>query len=179
MEDQRIRRHCNAVYNQNTIDRWTKGCILPFPKKSDLGIAKNYRGITLTSTAAKISSALLRNRREPKIEKNQNGFRRNRSMKSQILTIRLILGVRAENLEATILFVDFSKAFDFIDRGMMEQILLACGLLKETVTAIMMLYKNTKVKVCSPDGDRRFRHCSWETHFKKRRHIFNKKRKYF
>ena len=26
-------QHCNAVYNQNTIDRWTKGCILPFPKK--------------------------------------------------------------------------------------------------------------------------------------------------
>ena len=26
-----------------------KGCILPFPKKGDLGLAKNYRGITLTS----------------------------------------------------------------------------------------------------------------------------------
>ena len=29
-------RHCNAVYNQNTIDRWTKECTLPFPKKGDL-----------------------------------------------------------------------------------------------------------------------------------------------
>ena len=37
--------------------------------------------------------------------------------------------------------------------GKMEQILLAYGLLKETVIAIMMLYKNTKIKVCSPDGD--------------------------
>ena len=35
----------------------------------------------------------------------------------------------------------------------MEQILLAYGLHKETVAAIMMLYRNTKVKVCSPDGD--------------------------
>ena len=26
----------------------------PFPKKSDLGLVKNYRGITLTSIAAKI-----------------------------------------------------------------------------------------------------------------------------
>ena len=26
-------RHCNAVYNQNPIDRWMKGCILPFPKR--------------------------------------------------------------------------------------------------------------------------------------------------
>ena len=47
-------RHCNAVYNQNTIDRWTKGCTLPFSKKSDLVIAKNYQGITLTSITAKI-----------------------------------------------------------------------------------------------------------------------------
>ena len=62
-------RHCNAVYNQNTIDRWTKGCILPFPKKGDLGIAKNYIGITLISIADKIYNALLRNNIEPETEK--------------------------------------------------------------------------------------------------------------
>ncbi len=26
--------------------------------------------------------------------------------------------------------------------------------LKQTIAAIMMLYRNTKVKVCSPDGDK-------------------------
>ena len=73
---------------------------------------------------------------------------------SQILTIcRILEGVRAKNLEATIFFVDFTKAFDSIHRGKMEQILLAYGLSKETVEAIMMLYRNSKVKVCSPDGD--------------------------
>ena len=35
----------------------------------------------------------------------------------------------------------------------MEQIFLAYGHPKETVATIMMLYKNTKVKVCSQDGD--------------------------
>ena len=89
--DDILLRQCNAVYSQNRIERWTKGCILPFPKKGDLGLAKNYRGITLTSIAAKIYNALLRNRIEPKIDnilrKNQNGFRRNRSTTSQILTI--------------------------------------------------------------------------------------------
>ena len=35
----------------------------------------------------------------------------------------------------------------------MEQILLAYGLPKETVAAITILYRNTKVKVWSPDGD--------------------------
>ena len=97
--DDILLRHCNAVYNQNPIDRWMKGCILPFPKKGNLGLTKKYQGITLTSIAAKIYSALLRNRIEPKIDnilrKNQNGFRRNRSTTSQILTIRRTLeGVR-------------------------------------------------------------------------------------
>ena len=35
----------------------------------------------------------------------------------------------------------------------MEQILLAYGLQKETVAAIMMLYRKAKVKVRSPDGN--------------------------
>ena len=86
--DDTLLRHCYAVYNQNPIDRWMKGCILPFPKKGDLRLAKNYRGITLTSIAAKIYNALLRNRIEPEIDnilrKNQNGFKRNRSTTSQI-----------------------------------------------------------------------------------------------
>ena len=130
----------------------------PFPKKGDLGLAKNYRGITLTSIEAKIYNAQQRNRIEPQIDnvlrKNQNGFRRNRTTTSQILTIcRILEGARAKNLQATLLFVDFTKAFDSIHRGKMEQILLAYGLPKETVAAITILYKNTKVKVRSPDGD--------------------------
>ena len=70
------------------------------------------------------------------------------------MTIRSILeGVRAKNLRAIILFVDFTKAFDSILRGKMEQILLAYGIPKKTVAAITILYRNTKVKVRSLDAD--------------------------
>ena len=78
--------YCNTVYIQNTIERWTKGW-----KKDDLGIAKNYWGITLTSIATKIYTVLLLNCIEPHIEKilrkNQNGFRINWSTTSQTLTL--------------------------------------------------------------------------------------------
>ena len=66
--DDILLRHCNAVYNQKTIDRERKGCILPFPKNDDLGIVKNYRGITLTSIVAKIYDTLLLNRIESEME---------------------------------------------------------------------------------------------------------------
>ena len=129
---------------------------LPFPKKGDLVLAKNFQDITLKSITAKIYNTLLRNRIEPKIDnilrKKQNGSRRNRSTTSQILAIRRILeGVQAKNLQATILFVDFAKAFDSIHWGKMEQILIAYGVQKETVAAIMILYRNTKMKVRFPD----------------------------
>ena len=82
-----------------------------------------------------VYNALLRNRIELKTEKilrnKQNGFRRKRSTTSQILTIpRILVSVRAKNLEAMIFFVDFFKAFDSIHRGKMEQILLANSLPK-------------------------------------------------
>ena len=149
--DDILLRHCNAVYNQNHIDRWTKGCIFPYPNKADLALAQNYHGITLTSIAVKIYNSLLRNRIEPKIEKilrkNQNGFRRNRSTTSQILTIRRILeGVRAKHLETAILFVEVANAFDSIHREKIEQILLTSDVPKETIAAIMMLYRNMKKK---------------------------------
>ena len=63
-------------------------------------------------------------------------------MTSQILTIRRILeGVRTKKLQAILLFADFTKAFDSIHRGKMEQILQAYGLPKETVAAITILYR--------------------------------------
>ena len=62
----------------------------------------------------------------------------------------------AKNLEAILMFVVFSKAFDSILRRKMEQILLTYSFPRETVSAIMMHYKNTKAMVRSPDSDTDF-----------------------
>ena len=64
-----------------------------------------------------------------------------------------ILSCWVKNLLATLLFVDFTKAFDSIHRGKMEQILQPYGLPKETVASITIIYRNTKEKVRSPYGD--------------------------
>ena len=67
------------------------------------------------------------------LRKNLKGFWRNQSTTSQILTICLIIGgVHAKNPKATLVFVDFSKAFDSIQRDNMAQIQLVYDFPKET-----------------------------------------------
>ena len=59
--DDLLLQFCNTIYNQNTIEKWKKACIFPFPKEADLKTFKNYWGITLTSIMAKVYNALLLN----------------------------------------------------------------------------------------------------------------------
>ena len=61
--------YCNEVYKGNVIQSWTEGCILPFPKKGELGRTSNYRVIALISIAAKIYKVLLLSRIQPEMEK--------------------------------------------------------------------------------------------------------------
>jgi hypothetical protein len=63
--------------------------------------------------------------------KNQNGFVPGRSTVSQILALlKLIEVIIWCNLEALITFQNFSKAFDFLHRGKLMNILRTYGILK-------------------------------------------------
>ena len=77
-------RHCNAVYNQNTTDRWTKR-----RKSPELSRYNPYIHIQCSTT------------QPHRTENRDNTYEKPKwlSTTSQILTIRRILeGVRAKNL---------------------------------------------------------------------------------
>ena len=150
---------CNHTFDSHTPpSAWLTGGIIPVPKKGDLTLPSNYRGITLMPIAAKVYNKLILNRLTPYIDpllrKNQNGFRKGRGTLSQILSIRRILEeMRKLNKEAIISFVDFRKAFDSVSREKMFEILPLYGIPDKIVSAIRALYTSTKAKVVSPDGD--------------------------
>ena len=132
--------------------------IIPVPKSGDLSKTDNYRGMSLICIIAKMYNRLILNRIRSVIDirlrVNQNGFRPKRSTVAQILTLRRIIeGVKANNIEAVMTFIDFKKAFDSIDRGKMMRILKAYGIPPNLLQAIEMMYTNTKAKVVSPDGE--------------------------
>ena len=96
--------------------------------------------ISITLIAAKVYNALLLNHIQFEVKRKFIG--KIRTVFREILPchrfwLSIIEGVCAKNFEATQLFINFSKAFDSIYRGKMEQILVIYGFPKETVTAII------------------------------------------
>ena len=132
--------------------------VVSVPKSGDLSKTDNYRGISLICIIAKIYNRLILNRIRSVIDVrlriNQNGFRSKRTTVAQILALRRIIeGVKANNLKATMTFIDFKKAFDTIHRGKMLRILKAYGIPPNLLRAIEKMYSNTKAKIVTPDGE--------------------------
>ena len=149
------------VLNGEKPTQWSETNLKPLQKSGDLSSSDNYRSIALSSIAAKLTNKMLLNRMLPFIEKhlrpNQNGFRAGRSTTSHILALRRIIeGVKKHNLKATLIFVDFRKAFDSIHRERMFELLLAYGIPRKIVQAIELMHEGTKAKVISPDGETEF-----------------------
>ena len=103
---------------------WVKGIICPILKSasSDPRVPLNYRGISLLPVVSKLYTGLISSRFSEHLEKNglianeQNGFRPDRSCLDHIFTLQEILRVRkAQNRESFCSFVDFQKAFDYVD----------------------------------------------------------------
>ena len=156
--DDIILKFCNdALCDGHIPDQWKLSNIIPVPKKGDLTKTDNYRGISLTSIVSKTLNRMLLNRIKPSLEEilrnNQNGFRPGRSTTSHILALRRIVGgVKAKNLKATMLFIDFKKAFDSVHRGLLMKILKAYGIPEVIVQLIDRVYTGTKAKVVTADG---------------------------
>src|SRR5690606_17219319 len=60
---------------------------------------------------------------------------------------RIIEGFRLKNLPLTLIFVDFTKALDYVDRDCIWKILGAYGFPDKIINAIKCLYTNSKSRV--------------------------------
>ena len=123
---------------------WTKGCILPFPKNSDLGITKNYRGITLTVRAVEVYNTLLLNSFQPEANK--------------ILREKLkqFLEKSIHKFWIAVLFVYFFKIFDSIQKKKNRANSFSICSPPRKCYCHNHTLQNTKATVYTPDGDTNF-----------------------
>jgi hypothetical protein len=97
-----------------------------FPKKGDLTVCKNWRGILLLSTVSNVFTRLMLNRIESLVDAKFRwklaGFRENQSCIDQMNSLRIIIEQTMEYQSSLYLsFVDFKKVFDSIKRENMWQ----------------------------------------------------------
>merc|ERR1711911_32185 len=102
-------------------------------------------GISLLSVPSKIFNRVILNRIknavDPKLRDNQAGFRKNRSCKDQIATLRVIVEQSLEwNTSLYINFIDYEKAFDSVDRNTLWKLLRHYGVPEKIVSLIRKSY---------------------------------------
>jgi hypothetical protein len=142
-----------SIWSQERIPTdWETATVIPFFKKGDKTICKNYRGISLLDIALKILEIILLFRispyRETHCRENQAGFRPGRGCVDQIFTLRQILETRHDFRQTTVVcFVDFKAAFDSVFREGLWSILRSEGVPTKLIQIIKALYRDTRCTV--------------------------------
>ena len=133
------------------------GLIVKLPKKGDLTNCNNWRGIMLLSVTYKVLSRVVLNRLtttvDPLLRKEQAGFRKGRGCADQIFTLRQIVE-QSNEWSSTVYanFIDFTKAFDSVNRPTLWRILGHYGIPDKLVSIIKMLYSDYSARViCGKD----------------------------
>ena len=131
---------------------WDVARLVLLPKKGDLSLCKNWRGICLLDVTSKIFSSMLVRRMQIVMEEEgmeeQAGFRQLRGTIDGLFATSMGLQKRKEhNLETWALFIDLVKAFDTVPREALFAILRRFGLPDHFVNIVIRLHENAKIKV--------------------------------
>lgn len=100
---------------------WKSGIIVKLPRKGNLSECSNWRGICVLPVIAKIIAKIIlervKNVIEDSLNNEQAGFRAGRSCADHINTLRIIIEQSVEYKSPLyLLFIDFEKAFDKLNR---------------------------------------------------------------
>ena len=133
---------------------WSDGYIVPIHKKGSTNNVDNYRGITLLSTLGKLFTSILNNRLINWAEsyyvyiEAQAGFRQEMGTVDNIFLLHgLITHLINQGKKLYCAFVDFKKAFDFVNRDIIWYKLIKLGVRGKMLNVIKSMYAKVKARV--------------------------------
>jgi hypothetical protein len=131
---------------------WQECALVPVHKKNAKKAVSNYRGIAILPIVCKIMGIIILKRLvqvlDEKTPDSQCGFRSGRSTVEQIIFLRQVLEKRYDHKQKTVVaFLDFSCAFDSVDRVTLWQLLKVAGVPDLYVSLIRSMYDHTVCKV--------------------------------
>jgi hypothetical protein len=133
-------------------DEWKTGVVVKLPKKGDLKLCSSWKGITLLSIVSKTFNKIILNRivklLDKELRKEQSGFRSGKACRDMIVSLRIIVEQSMEYQSPLyLLFVDYERAFDSIDRKCMWTALTNKGLPQKFVNLIKEGYNGYKCRI--------------------------------
>ncbi|CAE1314799.1 unnamed protein product [Acanthosepion pharaonis] len=143
----------DAVWRSEQLPQdWSDAILLPFYKKGNCHNCRNYKGISLINVASKIFSIIVlcrfQNIQHHRTRPNQAGFRRGRGCIDQIFSLRQILKKRWAYQQSTIVcFIDFTAAFDSVDRRSLWDIMRHDDFPSKLLNLIKAYYAHTQTRV--------------------------------
>jgi exonuclease III len=138
---------------------WDKAIVVPVPKKGNMLVTDNYRGISLVTATQKLMSAILADRlmvhviAAGRVSRAQAGFRTREEAVAQAACLYEILRRRAIKGEDTWLcFVDFCKAYDKVPHEALLRKVEAIGVRGKCLRVIRALYRSPSLCTRNPMG---------------------------
>ena len=131
---------------------WVEAVIVPLPKKGNLEIRDNWRGISLLSVPGKVFGRIIADRvqklAETMIDETQCGFRKMRGCNDMVFVARQLQEkAREQQCSLNICFFNIKKAYDTVNRDILWPLLLKCDLPPKLVTLIRKLHEGMKAVV--------------------------------
>ena len=135
------------------------GIVAPHYKGGVKSEAKNYRPVTLTSHIIKLMERVLVRRiisfliDQDLFDERQHGFRAGRSCLSQLLTHQQeIITVLCGGSDIDVVYLDYAKAFDKVDHGVLLHKLSGLGIGGNLLEWIRSFLMNREIKVLVNDA---------------------------
>ena len=117
---------------EEVVGDWKDAEIVPIPKKGNLQVCDNWRGISLLDAVGKIFARVVQERlqviAENILPESQCGFRKGRGCIDMIFAARqLVEKTREHDDSLFVLFIDLRKAYDSVPRSALWRVLEKVG----------------------------------------------------
>ena len=136
---------------------WKRSVFIPIPKKGNAKKRSNYCTIALISHVSKVKFKILQARLQQYVNHEhpdfQAGFRKCRGTRDQIDNISWIIK-KAREFQKNIYFcfIDYAKAFDYVDHNTLWKILKEIGIPEHLICLLRKLYADQEATVRTGHG---------------------------
>ena len=143
--------HC--AWKEERVPRdWANALLVPIPKKGDLTLCDNWRGIALLDVVGKVMARVVQGRLQQLAEnvlpESQCGFRRGRGCTDLIFTVgQLIEKSNEHRAKVFLIFIDLCKAYDSIPREALWTALAKPGIPDSLLGIIRAFHQGMKAAV--------------------------------